>query len=596
MDKLKEEIVSQSDTVMSCILLSKKIDKISKETGKKAAILSNFTVRGLSECLRVKSFANDIFLQVYEGEYGQWKQEILGNKLYEFKPDIIFLLIDTHGLDGHILYADNDVKPEEIDRFKKETKNELLQLVDCIRSKTSAKIVISNSVKIWPPVAGIFDSKLKNGHYDIIDDYNNDLLSIYKNDGQVFIFNLNEWLGYVGKKHFWYDKYYFMADMRLSPEAIPLLADELVSYLIPLAGKKRKCIVLDLDNTLCGGGVGEDGLSGIKLAPTGEGQQFYYFQKLLLSLSKRGILLAMNSKNNEEDVREVFLRHPHMVLRQNNIVSSQINWNNKAENIQAIAKELNIGLDSLLFVDDDLANRELIRQTLPEVDVLDLPADSAQYVQTLLNYKGFNMFEFTEEDKKRNEMYLQEKQRNEYKNTFIDMDTFLRSLNMHISVKEIDDLLIPRIAQLTQKTNQFNLTTNRYHEDDIKNFIRSGDKLWALDVSDKFGDYGIVGFCLVKDMSDRWEIDSMLLSCRVLGKKVEEQFFGFVLSELKKIKPKKVRAYYKPTQKNSQVKDFYKTFDFYKMKSSETEDIWERDLGSYVFIQHSFIEINRYQV
>jgi len=593
MNALKEKIISQSDTMASCILLSKEIDKISKKIDKKVAVLSNFTVKGLSECLRVKSFINDIFLQVYEGEYGQWKQEILGNRLYEFKPDIIFLLVDAHGLDNNIIYGDDGTNHDEIEKSKKEAKNELSQLIDYIKRKTNAKIVVSNSVKIWPPIAGIFDSKLKNGYYGIVDDYNNNLLKAYKNDGQVFIFNFNEWLGYIGKKNFWCGKYYFVADMRLSPEAIPLLAEELTSYLIPLAGKKKKCIVLDLDNTLWGGVIGEDGLSGIKLSPTGDGQQFYYFQKLLLSLNKKGVLLAINSKNNEADVKEVFLKHPHMVLKENNIVSSKINWNNKAENIQAIVQELNIGLDSLLFVDDDLSNRELIKQTLPEVSVLDLPTDSTKYVQTLLDYKGFNTFEFTEEDKKRNEMYLQEKQRNEYKNSFIDIDTFLRGLDLRVSIKEVDDFLAPRIAQLTQKTNQFNLTTNRYQEDDIENFIKSGNILWALDVSDKFGDYGTTGFCLVKDVPDGWEVDSILLSCRVLGKKVEEQFFGFILNELKKLKPKKVRAYYKPTLKNNQVKDFYKTFDFCKVKSSETEDIWERDLSDYRFNKHDFIKIDK---
>lgn len=591
MDSLKEKIILESDTIASCIILSKEIDKISKQTAKRVAILSNFTVKGLPECLKVKSFIHGIFLQIYEGEYGQWQQEILGDKLYEFKPDIILLLIDIHGLDNDVLYANNDVKTEEINKLKAETKRELSQFVDHIKRKTNAKIVVSNSVKIWPPPAGIFDSKLNNGYYDIVDDYNNNLLDIYKNDSRVFIFNFNEWLGYIGKKYFWYDKYYFVADMRLSPEAMPLLADELTSYLIPLAGKKKKCIVLDLDNTLWGGVIGEDGLSGIKLSPTGEGQQFYYFQKLLLNLSKRGVLLAINSKNNEADVKEVFLKHPHMVLKENDIVVSKINWNNKAENMQAIAKELNIGLDSLLFIDDDLSNRELIKQILPEVGVLDLPTDSTKYIQALLNYKGFNTFEFTAEDKKRNEMYLQDRQRNEYKSAFIDMDTFLKGLDLRISIKEVDDFLAPRIAQLTQKTNQFNLTTNRYHEDDIKSFIKSGDRLWALDVSDKFGEYGITGFCLAKDKPDVWEIDSILLSCRILGKKIEEQFFGFILNELKILKPKKVVAFYRPTEKNGQAKDFYGLFDFKKVKFTGSEDVWELNLDNHVFNPHDFIKV-----
>ncbi|MEK7078190.1 MAG: HAD-IIIC family phosphatase [Patescibacteria group bacterium] len=591
----KEKIKLESNAIASCIGWAKEIDKISKDKeAKNVALLSSFTIKGLAECLKTKSFVQDIFLDVYEGKYGQWKQEILGSELYEFKPDIIFLLLDLHGLNQDILYRHHEITNEELNKFKYETEDGLLQLVSYIKSKTKAKIIISNASKIWPPVTGIFDSKLNNGWYRIIDDYNNNLLNTYQNDKQVFIFNFNEWLGYIGKKDFWYDKYSFTADMKLSPEAIPMLAEELTSYLVPLAFKKKKCIVLDLDNTLWGGVIGEDGLAGIKLAPAGEGQQFYYFQKLLLSLSKRGILLAINSKNNQEDVEEVFLHHPYMVLRKDDIIVSKINWDNKAKNMQEIARELNVGLDSLVFIDDDLTNRELIKQTLPDVTVLDLPTDSTKYIQTLLDYKGFNTFEFTGEDKKRSAMYLQEKQRIEYKDAIIDLDTFLNNLNLCISIKAVDDFLIPRSAQLTQKTNQFNLTTHRYQEDDIKKFIESGHKLWALDVVDKFGEYGITGFCMVKDMPDRWEIDSMLLSCRVLGKKVEEQFFGFILSELKKLNPKKVRACYKPTLKNNQVKDFYKIFNFHKIKSSETEDIWERDLDDYVFNQYGFIEINKH--
>lgn len=594
MNILEKKIKLESDTITSCLGWAKEIDKISKDKEvKNVAFLSNFTIKGLAECLKTKSFIQDIFLRVYEGKYGQWKQEILGGELYEFKPDIIFLLLDLHGLDQDVLYRHHEITSEELNKFKYETESELLRLTNYIKSKTKAKIIISNACKVWPPVMGVFDSKLSNGWYKIIDNYNNNLLDTYQNDRQVFIFNFNEWLGYIGKKDFWYDKYYFTADMKLSPRAIPMLAEELLSYLIPLAFKKKKCIVLDLDNTLWGGVIGEDGLAGIKLAPTGEGQQFYYFQKLLLSLSRRGVLLAIISKNNKEDVKDVFLNHPYMVLRESDIAASRVNWDNKAKNMQEIAEELNIGLDSLVFIDDDLTNRELIKQTLQDVTVLDLPTDSTKYVQTLLDYKGFNTFEFTEEDKNRSAMYLQEKQRKEYRNSIIDLDTFLGSLNLRISIKIVDDFLVPRSAQLTQKTNQFNLTTHRYQEDDIRKFIKTGHKLWALDVVDKFGAYGITGFCMVKDTSDRWEIDSMLVSCRVLGKKIEEQFFGFILNELKKIKSKKVRAYYKPTPKNNQVKDFYKVFNFQKIKSSEIGDIWECDLNDYVFNQYSFIEINK---
>ncbi|MBU1036479.1 HAD-IIIC family phosphatase [Patescibacteria group bacterium] len=586
----KKKVIAESNRISSCIQFAKEIDKIAK-LPKNIAILSNFTIQGLAECLKTKSFIHDIFLNIYEGEYGQWQQEILNNKFYQFKPDIIFLFLDLYGLDQDISFHYNEMSAKKLKEIKEEKANELLQFINHLKDKTKAKIIISNAVKNWPPVMGIFDHKLSKGINKIIDDYNNYLLENFQDDKQVFIFNFNEWLGHIGKRNFWYDKYFFMADMKLSPEAFPMLAEEWMSFLIPLAGKKKKCLVLDLDNTLWGGIIGEDGLAGIKLAPTGEGQQYYYFQKLLLSLSKRGIMLAINSKNNKEDAKEVFAKHPHMILKESDFLACRINWDNKAKNMQELAQELNIGLESMVFIDDDPVNRELIRETLPEVTVLDLPTDSTQYLRTLLDYKGFNTFEFTEEDKKRSKMYLQEKKRKEFQGEVIDIDSFLKGLNLRISIKTVTDLLIPRSAQLTQKTNQFNLTTYRYQEEDIKKFIEEGHKLWVLDVADKFGEYGITGLCIAKDLEDKWEIDTMLLSCRILGKKIEEQFFGFILDELKKIKAKSVLACYKPTVKNSQVRDFYNSFNFKKIKSADNEDVWQCELVDFVFKPHEFIEI-----
>jgi len=590
MSILKQKIKKDSDSTTSCLVLAQEVDKVAKDS-KKVAILSSFTIKGLAECLKVKSFNYEIFLDVYVGEYSQWKQEILGEKLYKHKPDIIFLMLDQYGLDQDIIFKYYGMPPKDLNKILAETENELSQLISKLKEKTKAKIIISNACKIWPPVMGIFDSKLEQGWYEIISNFNKKLIDEYKQDKQIFIFNFNDWLGHIGKKEFWHDKYFFMADMKLSPNAFPMLAEEWMSYIIALAGKKKKCLVLDLDNTLWGGIIGEDGLAGIKLAPNGAGQEYYYFQKLLKGLSKAGILLTINSKNNKKDVEEVFKKHPHMVLKDSDFVAKRINWENKATNIQSLAKDINIGMDSMVFIDDDMANRELVKETLPEVTVLDLPNDSTKYIRTLLDYKGFNTFEFTREDTKRSKMYLDERKRREFKETVVDMDSFLKSLEICITVQEVNDFLIPRSAQLTQKTNQFNLTTYRYQEEDIKKFMEEGHKLYALDTADKFGEYGITGFCIAKDLDDLWEIDTMLLSCRILGKKIEEQFFNYILNELKKIKPKLVRAKYIPTAKNEQTKNFYKLFNFKKVGSIKCEDTWELDLTSFKFKPLDFIKI-----
>lgn len=592
MDKFKEKIIRESDSINSCLNFSKEIDNLTKSAAKKKiALLSSFTIRGLAECLKTKAFSVDIFLDIYQGEYAQWQQEILSPSLYAFQPEAIFILVDYFGPDKEIYFDYHQKNQGDLEQSFNQLQQELFQLIDQLKQKSQAKIIVSNAPKLWPTVMGIFDQKLSLGFESMVSTFNRQLTENYQNDSQVFVFDFENWLANIGKNNFWLDKYFFMADMKIAPEALPILAEELTAFLIPLTGKVKKCLVLDLDNTLWGGVIGEDGLAGIRLAPTGQGQEYYYFQKLLLSFKNKGILLALNSKNNEKDALEAFSQHPYMVLKLADFASTKINWENKAVNLQAIAQELNLGLDSLVFVDDDPVNRELIKETLPEVTVLDLPSDPSLYFKTLLKFKGFNSFEFTEEDKKRPEMYFQEKQRKDLQSAVVDLDSFLKKLGLSMVVRSADDLTIPRIAQLTQKTNQFNLTTFRYQEEDIKKLVEQGSKIWVLEVKDKFGEYGLTGVCIVKNLIDRWEIDSMLLSCRILGKRIEEQFFGFVLEQLKQSEAKTVVAKFRPTAKNSQVKDFYQKFNFEKVSSTAEEDIWQQKLTDFVFQPFDFIEI-----
>jgi FkbH-like protein len=390
-----------------------------------------------------------------------------------------------------------------------------------------------------------------------------------------------------------YAKFFFLADMRLNPEIMPALAKELCAYLIAVFGKTKKCLVLDLDNTLWGGIIGEDGLSGISLAPHGAGQEFYLFQKTILAFHRRGIILAINSKNNWEDAMEVFEKHPHMILKREHFAAMRINWQDKIANFRELAEEINIGLDSMVFADDDPANRAMVNEFLPEVDILDMPGDTALYFKALLDYKGFSILEFTEEDKKRGEMYFAESQRREIKSQATDLDSFLRGLDLAISIEPISELTLPRAAQLTQKTNQFNLTTCRYQVEDIKNFISNGYKIWTLSAKDRFGNYGMTGLLIARKEKENWAIDTFLLSCRILGKKIEEQFLNYALNELKSIGAKKVLAKYIATKKNGQAKDFYGRMGFKKISSEENKDVWQVDLNNFEFKPLDFIAINQ---
>ncbi len=347
------------------------------------------------------------------------------------------------------------------------------------------------------------------------------------------------------------------------------------SYIKPLLLTK-KCLVLDLDDTLWGGIIGEDGLEGIKLGPTPEGRPFLEFQKYILSLFNRGIILAINSKNNLEDALNVLRKHPYAVLKEKHFASIKINWDDKISNMKAIADEINIGLDSLVFFDDDKLNREMVSSALPEVKVVDLPDDPSLYLKTLMELNDFNSFHFSEEDKARGRMYADQRKRQELSQTATDITEYLKALNMKVTIEPASPFNIPRISQLTQKTNQFNMTTRRYSEEDIKKL--SGNKnylVFSVKVEDKFGDNGITGIAIVKKEEKKWIIDSFLLSCRIIGRRVEETMLAYILEEAKKEKVKTLIGEFISTKKNTPAKEFYHKNGFKPIEKKGGVQWWE---------------------
>ena len=324
---------------------------------------------------------------------------------------------------------------------------------------------------------------------------------------------------------------------------------------------------MDLDNTLWGGIIGEDGFNGIKLSQNDPiGKAFIEFQKYLLSLHERGIILAVNSKNNLEDAIQVIKEHPNMVLREKHFSCLKINWNDKVINLQEIAQELNIGLDSILFMDDDQVNRDYVREALPEVLTIELPNDPSLYALKLTELNDFNVIKITGEDKKRGEMYLQQRRRTEFQKTTINFEEYLKKLNIKIHIKKADEFTIPRISQLILKTNQFNLTTKRYQEEDVIRFSQDEKKIvgCAL-IEDKFGDYGITGVFIVnKDNPEEWVIDTFLLSCRVIGRGIEEGILDYIINTSKKNNVKRLVGNFIPTKKNKPSESFLPNFGFKK--------------------------------
>lgn len=319
----------------------------------------------------------------------------------------------------------------------------------------------------------------------------------------------------------------------------------------------KKCIVLDLDNTLWGGVVGEDGINDLKLSLTPPGNSFVAFQQAILDQYNKGTILAINSRNNPNDAWEVIRDHPNMILKEEHFAASRMNWNDKASNIRELAKELNIGLDSMVFFDDDRTNRELVRSLVPEVEVPELPADPAEYTRFFNSLNYFDSSVITDEDKMRGNLYVTERLRREEEKQYENKEDFLKSLSLELFVYKNDDSCVPRLTQLTGKTNQFNTLKKELTEEEILAFIQSdGHVVYHARLQDKFGDHGVIVFALVEKKEEVWIIKSLLMSCRVFGRDVEEALFSVILRDARSEGVDRIDIAYAETEKNIPAKEF----------------------------------------
>jgi len=359
-------------------------------------------------------------------------------------------------------------------------------------------------------------------------------------------------------------KFYFLSQMIVSPAIAPAFREWWRMKMAQLRSPRRKCLVLDLDNTLWSGVLGEDGISGVKMGGDYPGNAFMYFQEALASLADSGVIITVCSKNNEADVLELWEKNPFVKLDPKHIAAYRINWQNKADNIRELAKELNIGLDSMVFVDDNPTERELVRRQLPMVAVPEFPKRPyglMDFYASLVN-DYFRAYRLTNEDLAKTEQYKANARRATEQAKYADLTDFIRSLDIHVSILRANEFNIPRIAQMTQKTNQFNLTTHRYTEADINSLIEKGADVYCISVSDKFGDNGIAGEIIVSNCGEMAIIDTLLLSCRILGKDIEIAFVKSILNLLYYKGVRIVRASYVPTAKNGQVANFYDKLGF----------------------------------
>lgn len=489
----------------------------------KLALLASFNADMLRPWLVVEAARHGMALKWWAGPYGQVEQQIVdpGSGLYTETPDAIFLLLRLADVAPRADAGFLSLSPGQAVAEREQLIEWLSRQVNLIRGGTSAKILVSNFAQPAYAAAGLADASLTHSQAAWIQGVNSDLAGAVGAVPGAFVLDVARAAAETGLLRWQDDRLTFVAKAPLSGDALASLARLTARSLRAAWVPPAKCLVLDMDNTLWGGVLGEAGMEGIALGPDYPGNVFVEFQRRILSLRDRGVLLAAASKNNAADVEAVLAGHPSCLLRREHFSAFEVHWEDKAQSLRRIAQSLNIGLDSLVFVDDNPAERAWVRAEVPEVSVIELPAQVMGYWKALEACGCFDSLTITMEDRQRAGMYAGEEQRQALRSAAGNLDDFLRSLEMVLTVGRIDEGTLPRVAQLLAKTNQFNLTTRRHDEAVIREMCAAGTGLWVR-MRDRFGDAGLVGVVIaVPVLPEAWRIDTLLMSCRVIGRRLE---------------------------------------------------------------------------
>jgi FkbH-like protein len=534
------------------------------------AVLSNSTIDLIVPALVVSAARHGIALEVIQPSYDQVAQEALtpDSTVNRSNPDAVLLTLDYRALPLKLSLGDAEVAVATVNGAI----GYLQALQNGIKSNSNALCIFQTFA---PPVETLFgslDRSLSGTLRSLIDAVNQALAEFSLASGDVLldVAGLAETVGLAD----WHNpQLWNMARFSFSDELIPLYADHVARTIAAIRGKSRKVLILDLDNTLWGGVIGDDGLEGIQLAQgDAVGEAHLAVQRLALDLRQRGIILAVSSKNTDEIAREPFLMHPDMLLKLDHFAVFQANWNDKATNIQAIAAELSLGLDSFVFLDDNPAERGLVRKLLPQVAVPELPEDPAWYARTLAAGGYFEAVTFASEDLKRAGFYQDNAKRATLQKQHGGVDAYLQSLAMTITFQPFDATGRARIVQLINKSNQYNLTTRRYTEPEVTE-AENDPKVFTLQVrlADIFGDNGMISVIICRlSQTGVWDIDTWLMSCRVLGRKVEHMILHHILEQARAVGVHRITGTYRPTDRNNLVVDHYAKLGFTQVDQDST--------------------------
>jgi len=542
------------------------------------AVIGSSTTSILVQVLRALCFRDGVNAVFYEGPYGAYRQEILDREsgLYRFEPSMAFLLTNWRDL----------------------------QLPPAVDDEAAAvNAAVGEHTAGWQTLNGIAGCHIVQHGFDLPAEESYDELATRPGGRTRVIRLINLALmahapryvsvldaeavqAEVGRKYWHSATQWSTARQHPAPDAVPALAESQMAHVRAVLGLAKKIVVCDLDNTLWGGVIGEDGLTGITLGPgSPAGEAYLALQEYLLELKQRGVLLAICSKNNPDDARLPFTEHPHTRLRLNDFAAFVANWSDKVENMRAIAAELSLGLDSFVFLDDNPVERAWVRSQLPEVLAVELGSTPFGYVRDLDRGRYFQTAGLSDEDRGRSEMYQQSASRRALRSAHGSLDEFLEQLDMRAAAVNITTGNIGRITQLVNKTNQFNLTTRRYTDSQIARMAADPDG-WAraFHLADRFGDYGLIGVLVcIRSAPDSWEVDTWLMSCRVLGRRMEHFMFDQLCEAARSAGIASIVGMYRPTAKNTQVADLFTRLGFRLTAEQPDEMRYVFDITSNAF-------------
>lgn len=535
------------------------------------ALLGNSTTSFLAAALLASGFREGLAFEVYQCPFGQYQQDILDPQsgFHQFTPDVTVILLN---------HRDACLQPAGSAQQTCDFVRQVRQSWSAIRDRHACHIIQAGLNHPPPGAWGCLEDTLPDGRNRLVTQINQELSSDLPSG--VSFLGL-EGLAYHAEGPFFSDAEWQIAKQYPASAATAVMADAICAQCLAVCGLSCKAIILDLDNTLWGGIIGEDGLQGIRIGPPSPaGEGYLELQRYLKDLQQRGVLLAVCSKNNPEDAQTPFQQHEAMILKLEDFVSFSANWQDKASNILSMANDLSLGLDSFTFLDDSPAERAMIRAQLPQARVPECGTTPQEMLRVLRRGMFFESLRLTAEDVERHASYRANVERRSSEKVASSLDEFLAQLDLRAQHGAVDARTLARVTQLINKTNQFNLTSKRYTEEQVRSMMTSPD-WWCrwFRLADRFGDYGLVGVMLVHKGQSAWDVDTWLLSCRALGKQMEQFMCLTMLQAARSAGASEVHGHYIPTARNAQVQDIYPRLGFTEI-ANEPEEIYAFDLNS----------------